>query len=427
MAPRCRKLAIVAATLGLSTFPILGQTSSGSTSGGGSSPSRPTIPSVPTSGSTTPTTLPSSTNTTQTPSSPPLRVSGRVMVDDGSPISFPATIERVCAGNPHAEGYTDAQGYFSLVLGQATDVIADASETPSSSRGSAMQFPGISTSGTGLGNNTNQSGRSPGMDNRITNCELRANLGGYTSKTINLTGRTSMDNPDVGTILIHRMGESDNGTTVTATTLKAPKEARRALQKGLELAKKNKPEEAIASLQEAVKVYPQFAYAWFELGKLQVDNEHTADGHESFEAAIKFEPRWPEPYMELALMGVKAHDWREVAETTDRVVHLNSFEFPQAYFLNGAANFNLHHVDIAERSALAAEKVDTQHLCPQIEQLLGTIYVERRKYPEAVEKFRSYLMLAPNASDAQATRQQVAVLEKILAQASQVAQKAPQQ
>jgi tRNA C32,U32 (ribose-2'-O)-methylase TrmJ len=109
------------------------------------------------------------------------------------------------------------------------------------------------------------------------------------------------------------------------------------------------------------------------------------------------------------------------------VVHLNTFEYPQAYFLNAAANYNLHHVDLAERSALAAEKVDVEHLFPQVEQLLGTIYVERHKYTEAVSKFRAYLTLAPSASDAQATRQQLAVLEKVLAQASQVAEKAPQQ
>jgi tetratricopeptide (TPR) repeat protein len=355
-----------------------------------------------------------------------MRVSGRVMVDDGTPISFPATIERVCGGNPHPEGYTDNQGYFSLMLGQATDVIADASETQGTGGNNPMQVPGISTAGTGLGSNS-QLGRSIGLDNKITNCELRANLGGYISKTVNLTGRTPMDSPDIGTIFIHRMGATETATTVTATTLKAPKEARKALQKGLELAKKNKPEDAIASLQEAVKADPEFAYAWYELGRLQVDNEHTADGHESFEAAIKAEPRWPEPYLNIAVMAVKAHDWREVAETTDRVVHLNSFEYPQAYFLNAAANYNLHHVDVAERSALAGEKVDTQHLCPQIEQLLGTIYVERHKYTEAAAKFRAYLTLAPNASDAQATRQQLAVLEKVLAQASQVAEKAPQQ
>jgi tetratricopeptide (TPR) repeat protein len=263
-------------------------------------------------------------------------------------------------------------------------------------------------------------------ESRYSGCELRANLGGFTSKTVNLTGRTALDNPDIGIILIHRMGATETGTTVTATTLKAPKEARRALQKGLDLAKKNKPEDAIASLQEAVKIYPEYAFAWFELGKLQVANEHIADGHESFEAAVKYEPRWPDPYMRLALMAVKAHDWREVAANTDRVVHLNSFEYPQAYFLNAAANYNLHHLDVAEQSALAAEKVDVEHAFPQVEQLLGTIYVERRRYADAVEKFRVYLDMAPNASDAPATRQQLAVLERVLAQAAPLAQKEQQ-
>jgi tetratricopeptide (TPR) repeat protein len=347
------------------------------------------------------------------------------MVDDGTPISFPATIERVCGGNPHAEGYTDNQGYFSLMLGQAPDVIADASETQGTGNRTGLPLPGVATSTSGS-NNTGQTSRSLGMENRLTNCDLRASLGGYISKTINLTGRTSLDNPDVGIIMVHRMGASETGTTVTATTLKAPKEARKALQKGLELAKKNKPEEAIASLREAVKVDPDFAFAWFELGKLQVANEHTADGHESFEAAVKAEPRWPDPYMHLAVMGVKAHDWREVADDTDRVLRLNSFAYPQAYFLNAAANYNLHNVDVAEQSALAAEKDDVQHLYPEIQQLLGTIYVKRHRYAEAVEKFRAYLMLAPKAEDAAATRQQLAALENVLSHSSQVAEKNPQ-
>ena len=124
---------------------------------------------------------------------------------------------------------------------------------------------------------------------------------------------------------------------------------------------------------------------------------------------------------------MKAHDWREAAANSDRVVHLNSFQYPQAYFVNAAANFNLHHVDVAEQSALAGEKMDSQHLYPQIEQLLGAIYVERRRYPEAVEKFRAYLTLAPDAKDAQSTRQQLAVLEKVMSQTSQTAQKNQQQ
>jgi tetratricopeptide (TPR) repeat protein len=222
------------------------------------------------------------------------------------------------------------------------------------------------------------------------------------------------------------MGASETATTVTPTTLKAPKEARKALQKGLDLEKKNKPEEAIASLREAVKVDPEFAYAWFEMGKLQVENGHTPDGHESFEAAAKAEPRWPEPFMQLAVMGLKAHDWREVADTTDQVVRLNSYEYPQAYFLNGAANFNLHHMDVAEKSLAAAERLDVLHAFPQVNQLLGIIYAANHKYAEAAREFRTYVTLAPQADDAPAARQQLAVLERMAAAAPQVAQKNPQ-
>jgi tetratricopeptide (TPR) repeat protein len=399
-------------------------TSTGTSSGTGSSGTKPTagsIGSIPSVNGT------NSTNNTAQPTMPQtLRVSGRVMMDDGSELSFPATIERICNGNPHAEGYTDSKGYFSLMLGQNQEVIADASEVPSNSNRISAP-PGIATTSTTSGINNSGPGRSLNATNPYSNCELRASLSGYRSQTINLTGRMSLDNPDVGSIVLHRMGASETATTVTATTLKAPKEARKALEKGLELAKKNKPEEAIASIREAVQVYPDFAFAWCELGKLQLAGDHIPDAHESFEAAAKAEPRWPEPFLRIALMAVKAHDWREVADTTDHVLHLSTWEYPQAYFFNGAANFNLHRYDVAEKDALASEKLDVQHVYPQIEQLLGMLYLEHHRYADAAEKFRSYLMLAPNAEDAPAARVQLATTERLAAEASQIAQKEAKQ
>lgn len=420
MAPQCRIRGMAVAITAILLAPAFGQgTSTGSSTGGGSGSKTPasTTPSI---GGTNPASTTGPQTIPQT-----IRVSGRVVMDDGTAISFPATIERVCNGSPHAEGYTDTKGFFSLTLGQSQDVIADASETPSGpSRGSIS--PGIATNGTTSAVGSG-SGRSMNSTNPFSNCELRASLGGYTSQTLSLTGRTSMDNPDVGSIVLHRMGASETATTVTATTLRAPKEARKALEKGLELAKKNKLEEAIASLREAVKVDPEFAFAWCELGKLQLAGDHIPDAHDSFEAAAKAETRWPEPFLRLALMAVKAHDWREVAATTDHVLHLSTWEYPEAYFFNGAANFNLHRIDVAEKAALAAEKLDVQHLFPQIEQLLGMIYVERHRYADAAERFRSYLMLAPNADDAPAARQQLAVMEGLAAESSQMAQREPKQ
>src|SRR5271166_203117 len=134
MSPQFRRRGSAIAAAAILLIPAFGQSSS-TTTGGSSTPSTGTptkspgaltIPSVGTTPSTTP--------TTQPPVTQPIRISGRVMVDDGTAPSFPAVIERVCSGSPHAEGYTDSSGYFSITLGQSTDVIADASETPGFNR-----------------------------------------------------------------------------------------------------------------------------------------------------------------------------------------------------------------------------------------------------------------------------------------------------
>ena len=118
--------------------------------------------------------------------------------------------------------------------------------------------------------------------------------------------------------------------------------------------------------------------------------------------AAKAEPRWPEPYLHLALLAVRSNNQTEVADVTDRVLQLDSFDYPQAFFFNAVANYNLKHAEAAEKSARSAEKLDTRHHFPQIARLLGTILAERHRYAEAADEFRNYLMLAPRAADAPA-------------------------
>jgi hypothetical protein len=347
-------------------------------------------------------------------------VSGRVMVDDGTPPPSSAVIERVCNGNAHSEGYTDSKGYFSLTLGQGNEVIQDASE---SSGGFNRNFPqsglGAGSSSSGLG------GARGGLDNQFSNCELRARLGGYRSQSVSLLQHGPMDNPDIGTILVHRLGQAEEATTVTATTLKAPKAAQKALQKGTDFAKKKKIEEAIASFQEAVKLYPEFAFAWCGLGRLQDDNGQPEEAQRSFETAAKYEPRWPEPLLHLSVLAARNHNWKELSELSDRVVRLNSFDFPEAFFFNAVANYNLKHIDVAEKSARAAQKLDTRHQYPQVDHLLGTILVDRRQYSAAADEFRSYLVQSPTAVDAAVVRKQLDDAERLARQPSDVARKDP--
>src|SRR5207253_2792182 len=61
----------------------------------------------------------------------PIFLSGRVLLEDGTPPTETVVIERVCNGQPHSEGYADSKGYFGIEVGrQNNGVMRDASESP---------------------------------------------------------------------------------------------------------------------------------------------------------------------------------------------------------------------------------------------------------------------------------------------------------
>src|SRR5205814_1216247 len=111
---------------------------------------------------------------------------------------------------------TDSKGHFSIQLGQNREMFADASETPSRS--------GMNMSSNPMGGGIRES--------QLMTCDLRASLPGFRSDLISLAARRYMDNPDVGTIVLHRLANVE-GLTISATSALAPKDARKAYEKGL--------------------------------------------------------------------------------------------------------------------------------------------------------------------------------------------------
>jgi tetratricopeptide (TPR) repeat protein len=250
---------------------------------------------------------------------------------------------------------------------------------------------------------------------RYTNCDLRANLPGYRSQLVSLADRRAMDNPNVGTIFLHRLGNAE-GRLISAISLAAPKDARKAFEKGADLEKKKKLDDAMKSYQKAVDVYPEYAAAWFELGKLQAAKGQADAAHQSFDTAVEADPKYLNPYLELSRLALVAKNWPELADVTGRAVKLDPFDYPQQFFFNSVANYNLRNMDAAEKSARAAEKLDTEHRYPQVSHLLGVILSQRQDYTGAAGEMRTYLKFAPGARDAAAVRGQLDQLEKLSAQ-----------
>jgi Tfp pilus assembly protein PilF len=333
----------------------------------------------------------------------PMPLSGKVMFDDGTPPNRDIRIERVCGGSPHFEAYADSKGRFSLDLNYnpMASVDVDAADSEGG-RG----VPGMQ-SNSGLSG----SGLSADRHSPYWNCELRASYPGYRSDEVQLGGRRALDDPNLGTIILHRLGNV-KGSTISVTTAMAPKRAEKDYQKGMGLAEKGKLEESEKHLQQATNEYPKYALAWYALGTVEARQNRPSDARKSFEAAIAADSRYVSPYDQMALLAGQEGKWEEAAKFSKQVIDLNPVEFPASFWYNAVANFNLKKIDDAQKSATALVKLDTRHQFPEVEHLLAQIYLDRANYQEAATHLRTYLELVPNAKNAEVLKQDLLKLEQ---------------
>ncbi len=356
-------------------------------------------------------TFPSSTNPSGTQSQTPIFLSGRVLFDDGTKPDRDIRIERVCGGTVRLEGHTDSKGHFSFQVGQNSAFDMDASD---SSFGIGPNN-GRSNGGFGGGSNSGMYGGS-GNSSSLFGCELRASYPGYRSDFIELGNRRALDNPDVGTLVMHHLGNVQ-GTTISVTSALAPKEARKEYEKGVQLAEKGKYEDAMKRLANATDLYPKYAIAWYALGQVQQKQGHATDARISYGKAFAADARYVSPLNQMALLAAQEGKWDEAADYSKQAISLNPVEFPSAFWYNALANYNLKKSSDAEKSTKDLLKLDTQHHYPEAENLMAQLLLDSGKYPEAATHLRSYLTLVPNAKNADALKQMLLKIEAAQASA----------
>jgi tetratricopeptide (TPR) repeat protein len=280
------------------------------------------------------------------------------------------------------EGYTDSKGRFSIQLGQST-----------------LGF-------------TNASVGSSTVTRDLADCDLRASLGGYRSDVVSLAGYRALDGSNVGTLILHRYARGE-GDTVSFTSLAAPKEASKALQRGREAARKGKWDEARKQFDKAVRIHPQYASAWCELGRTLESLQDESGAWDSYQRAIASDKRFIPPYVQVATIELKRHDWAGAIETIDHIVKLDPVNFPGVYIYRSIAQFNMRNLEAAEKSVRQALDLDTAHRFPVANHVLGIVLAQLGDLSGAAAHLRAYLRLAPNASDAPLARTQLARVERL--------------
>jgi tetratricopeptide (TPR) repeat protein len=339
----------------------------------------------------------------------PLILMGKVVMDDGTAPSDSVTIQLVCSGTPRSVGFTDSKGGFSVDLSNRMNnaALMDASQ-PVNGGGFDGPF-----GGSGTGRVGSQSGSNGLGERDLMSCDLQAALAGFLSEHINLGTRRALDNPDVGTILLHRIAGVE-GLTISATSAFAPKDAKKAFDKARDAAKKHKWDEAEKDFQKAVDTYPKYATAWYQLGLVQQEKKNEDAARKSYAQALAADAKFVSPYQELAAMAAREQKWQEVIDNTDHLLRLNPVDFPQAWLFNSLANYYLKNLDAAEKSAREGISHDSAHHYATMNHVLGAILAQKKDYAGAAEQLRDYIHFAPNATDIDQVKQQLSEVEKVL-------------
>jgi tetratricopeptide (TPR) repeat protein len=100
----------------------------------------------------------------------------------------------------------------------------------------------------------------------------------------------------------------------------APKEARRALEKAADELKAGRPDEALRDYQQAVAIFPGYAEAWCEMGKLLFERNQPDNARNALEASIQADPKYAAPYLVLAAIENAGRRWPQLIDLTNRLL-----------------------------------------------------------------------------------------------------------
>jgi Tetratricopeptide repeat len=381
----------------------------------------PTPSPSPSPPSSTPTNLPATFPPSNTDLSQPgeervMFLRGRVATNDGTPIPNDAVVERVCNNNVRQQVFASSHGDFSMELGSRADSILDASGDPSS--------PSLASS----------MDSTFGLTRReLMNCELRATAGGFRSPDISLVDLDVMGGAvDVGMIVLQRFAKVD-GMTLDASAYKAPKNARKAYEKGLQAERKANFESARENFEKAVQIYPEFATAWFQLGAVLQNQKQRDAARKAYTKATALDETFLPPFLSLASLAFEDANWPTVLTLTNHIlerdplnhiaaggyaVDLDSYSCSEAYYYNAVANYMLNKFAAAEKIGLKAEHVDLITRFPQLHLMMGELFARKNDYVSAIAELQIYLALLPHAVNTIQVRQRLAELEKLNASAS---------
>jgi tetratricopeptide (TPR) repeat protein len=179
--------------------------------------------------------------------------------------------------------------------------------------------------------------------------------------------------------------------TVDVANLDAPSEARREDMDGCAALRKHKMTEAEGHLRNAVKQWPKYLGAWVVLGQVLEVQQKIDEAYGACSQPLATDPNYLPAYLCLADISARSESWNKVLRLSTRALEIDPTDDAVAYHYNAAANFYLHRLPEAEKSALRAVEIDKGNADPRVHFLLAQIYQAKGDRENEAAQLREYL------------------------------------
>jgi tetratricopeptide (TPR) repeat protein len=201
-------------------------------------------------------------------------------------------------------------------------------------------------------------------------------------------------------------------STVGIADLQIPAKAQSEYKHACAALKDSKVIEAEGHLRKAVKQWPKYLAAWVALGQVLEAQQQTDEANAACSQPFATDSNYLPAYLCLADISARSGDWDKVLQLSTRALQIDPANNAVAYDFNAGANFHLHRLPEAERSALRAAEMDKSNADPRVHFLLAQIYEAKGDRDSEAAQLREYLKYTSDPNEVAMVRRYLSKLEK---------------
>src|SRR5260221_1510188 len=177
----------------------------------------------------------------------------------------------------------------------------------------------------------------------------------------------------------------------------SPQDAEALILKGQILMRQHKPDEALATLQAAVKRAPDNPVGHYQLGLAFAEKSNPQQAEAEWREAVRLRPNFPEAWLALTKNAALKRDMKSLEDLSNQLKK-HAPNSPDGYLYHATARMNQGDAIGAEADLMNLQKLGPQN--PLYFLKMGELRLAQKRTADAEAMFRQALSRDPNSFEA---------------------------